>query len=47
MEELRPVFIIAGVLLEVVGIFNAFRGKSSGLELIILGILCLLVGLLI
>lgn len=46
MEEFALLFIVAGILMEVLGILYAFRGKSLGLELIVLGILSLLVGFL-
>jgi hypothetical protein len=46
MQNLGGIFLTAGVVLELVGIYLVYRGKSSSLEPIILGLLCFLVGFL-
>jgi hypothetical protein len=46
MASLGVFFLMAGVVLELIGIFLASRGKGTSLELMILGLLSILVGFL-
>jgi hypothetical protein len=46
MAAVGHLFLAAGVILELLGLWLVYRGKSSSLESIILGLLCLLIGIL-
>ncbi|PTX59638.1 hypothetical protein C8P63_11173 [Melghirimyces profundicolus] len=44
MEAFSGVFTLAGAIMALSGVFFALRGKSAGMEWMILGALSLLVG---
>ncbi|MBA4496223.1 hypothetical protein ACFO25_17005 [Paenactinomyces guangxiensis] len=46
MIGLGNIFLGIGVVLELIGIYLVFRGKSTSLEPIILGLVCFLAGFL-
>jgi len=46
MATLSTFFLTAGVVLELVGLYLVYRGKSISLEPIILGLFFFLVGIL-
>lgn len=46
MNLLSIFFFFSGVILEIFGIHLAYRGNSSSLKLIMLGLFCILLGFL-
>ncbi|SDW45529.1 hypothetical protein SAMN05444487_103198 [Marininema mesophilum] len=43
---MQSLFTIVGIGLGIIGLITRIRGKTMGLELIVLGLLCLLIGFL-
>ncbi|WP_164491828.1 hypothetical protein [Staphylospora marina] len=46
MATVGHVLLAAGVILELLGLWLIYRGKNTSLEALILGLLCLLSGIL-